>query len=564
MRRRSLPKLALIYAVLLHAVALLPSQPAQAQFAGCCRIAGKVISSTTGAPLAQARVTITDVQAGGPTASVVTGSDGAFLFPNLAPGKYSLSAARRGYIEAFFNQHDNYSTAIVTGGDSDSEHLVFRLTPQAILTGHVLDEFGEPVRGANVSLHRQDRGEGKGLIRIMATSFTDDRGIYEFADLAAGDYFVSVNAKPWFALSPSSPQSGSPQAAPVNPDRTFDVAYPTTYYPDTTDSDEATAIPLRGGEHLTADVHLTPVPALRLVIRLSSSDAEFVMPQLLRKSFDSMENITNSLIQMSANGQLGGNWMDFIRPGQGQVELVGIPAGKYTVFVPDSSSNQGEGSLADVDLSRDGQELNPASSDPVSSLNFKVSVAGSKSIPDQLILVLRTDDHKITVASRVNPDGSSDFVHIPPGKFNLLAITPTTEYSVTSITSNGNRRAGHKIEVLAGSKLEADVTLIRGTATVQGFARRAGNGVAGAMIVLVPSDPERDNDRFRRDQTDSDGSFSLANVIPGEYTIVAIDDGWDLNWLEPGLLAHYLPQGQRATVADGALRLPNDVMVQPK
>ncbi len=49
------------------------------------------------------------------------------------------------------------------------------------------------------------------------------------------------------------------------------------------------------------------------------------------------------------------------------------------------------------------------------------------------------------------------------------------------------------------------------------------------MIALVPRDPDADRELFRRDQSDLDGTFSLGNVIPGEYTVVAIENGWDLN-----------------------------------
>ena len=31
---------------------------------------------------------------------------------------------------------------------------------------------------------------------------------------------------------------------------------------------------------------------------------------------------------------------------------------------------------------------------------------------------------------------------------------------------------------------------------------------------------------IRRDQSDSDGSFALRDVVPGQYTVVAIQDGW--------------------------------------
>ena len=89
-------------------------------------------------------------------------TDGVFVFTNLAAGKYSLEGARRGFITSAYDAHEQYSTAIVTGGEADSEHLVFRLTPQAVLTGRVLDEAGDPVRRANVSLLPPGPKHGRG------------------------------------------------------------------------------------------------------------------------------------------------------------------------------------------------------------------------------------------------------------------------------------------------------------------------------------------------------------------------------------------------------------------
>ncbi len=55
--------------------------------------------------------------------------------------------------------------------------------------------------------------------------------------------------------------------------------------------------------------------------------------------------------------------------------------------------------------------------------------------------------------------------------------------------------------------------------SVEGFAKRDGKPVGGAMIVLVPKDSEGDSDRFRRDESDLDGSFLLKDVVPGSYTV---------------------------------------------
>ena len=87
------------------------------------------------------------------------------------------------------------------------------------------------------------------------------------------------------------------------------------------------------------------------------------------------------------------------------------------------------------------------------------------------------------------------------------------------------------------------------------------------MIVLVPKEQGNLEALARRDQSDSDGSFSLRDVVPGPYTIVAIEDGWELDWTQPGALARYLPSGTAVTVNDSSgdvLHLSGPLVVEPR
>jgi hypothetical protein len=81
------------------------------------------------------------------------------------------------------------------------------------------------------------------------------------------------------------------------------------------------------------------------------------------------------------------------------------------------------------------------------------------------------------------------------------------------------------------------------------------------MVVLVPQDPEHNRDLFRRDQTDSDGSFNLVNILPGKYAVVAIENGWDLEWSNPGVLQKYLAASEPVQVTANA-KLELKVKVQ--
>jgi len=87
------------------------------------------------------------------------------------------------------------------------------------------------------------------------------------------------------------------------------------------------------------------------------------------------------------------------------------------------------------------------------------------------------------------------------------------------------------------------------------------------MIVLIPSDVNDNVELFRRDQSDLDGSFLLPNVIPGKYTAMAIENGWELEWGRPEVLAQYLPKGVSVTISSskrGSVRLSDALIVQSR
>src|SRR5260370_393776 len=107
------------------------------------RISGTAVNAMTGAPLSQARISIAEIVDRGKITSMITSEDGHFVFSQRKAGKYSLQGAKRGFISAAYDQHEQFSTAIVTGPEFSTENLVLRLTPMAFITGHVFDEFGD-------------------------------------------------------------------------------------------------------------------------------------------------------------------------------------------------------------------------------------------------------------------------------------------------------------------------------------------------------------------------------------------------------------------------------------
>jgi hypothetical protein len=514
---------------------------------GGFRIAGRIVDAKTGYPIARARVSAFDTRNPQRSVSMLSLEDGRFEFSGLPAGKFALEGAKRGFIRAAYDQHDQFSTAIVTGAGLETDNLVLRLDPMAVLTGKVLDEAGEPVRHAGVTIYREDRFSGVSRIRPFRNSQTDDRGFYELAPLRAGTYFVSADARPWYEIHPAKSQQSGADSLPNLVDSSLDVTYGKTYYGDATESDEATPIPVRGGDHLEADIHLTPVPALHLLMQAPDDRNGMSMPLLQKRAFDSEEPVSTGGMQPIS---------------QGLYEITGIPAGRYEAsFV----SNGQFGASTQVDLTTDGQELSPSNAQPPITVSATVHILGQSNIPPNMVLALRDARGRTVAVTEVGADGQVDFGAVIPGKYDLLAGSSDNGYSVVRISSQTGESSGHSVNVISGSPMNLSLSLVAGVTNVEGFAKRAGKAAPGVMIALVPNDPENNRELFRRDQSDLDGSFNLRSVIPGTYTVIAIENGWDLDWAQPAVIAHYAQKGGSVTITEhspGTVHLSHPVEVQ--
>jgi 5-hydroxyisourate hydrolase-like protein (transthyretin family) len=516
---------------------------------GGYQVSGTVVNKIGGHPLAGARVVVGDTRNRDRVVSMVTAEDGRFTF-HIPAGKYSLGAEKRGFLPTSYKGHEQFSTAIVTGAGFDTESLVIHLAPNAVLRGKVIDEAGEPVRSATVTVYRESRESGISQIRSVLQSTTNDQGTYEATPLNDGTYFVCVTAKPWYAVH-GLPSPGAEGTPPAMVDSSLDVAYPTTYYGDVTESDDATPIPIRGGDKVEADIHMGPVAALHLQLRLAADGSQrFVRPRFLKPSFDEMERVeTGQMIEFAP----------------GLIEITGVPAGRYTLR-PFGPRNTQLPEPTEVELSSTNSELDMSSGNPTSTVKVKIQVAGESNVSVPLRVAMRNSKGRVAQVRPVSAEGEATFMNVSTGEYNFTAGSPNRPYSVRIASTNGVTE-GRKLNVSSGSSLEVNLSLVGAEVTVEGVAQRAGKPFSGAMVVLVPKDPDPKREFFRRDQSDMDGTFSLPQVFPGTYTVIAIEDGWDLDWGKPEVLAQYTRHGQSVTVESqtkGSARVADPVEVQPK
>jgi hypothetical protein len=124
---------------------------------------------------------------------------------------------------------------------------------------------------------------------------------------------------------------------------------------------------------------------------------------------------------------------------------------------------------------------------------------------------------------------------------------------LTGITAKGAEVAGRYVTLPSGAST-LTLHIASGRATVTGIASFQDTPSVGAMALLVPTTIDDPNALriLRRDQTNTDGSFDIADVIPGQYILVVLDHGWEINWNDPSTLRGYLPRGVPLDLVSGA------------
>ena len=494
------------------------------------RISGKAVNAVTGQPLAHVEVLIAKAEQLDVTLQrVLTADDGAFTFTCLEPGKYLLAGQRNGFRKQGYEEHGIYASAVAVGQGLISDNLVFRFRPDAWITGAIIDEENEPVTNATIYLFRADASAGLRQIFLVAQTVADDRGHYRLAHLESGWYFVAVSAQPWFGSVARQREAGGSLS---QAERTlFDVVYPTTFYPGVVDSASAQQIVLNEGEEFTADFALTAVPALRVRINHLNDNPEQPRGASLK------QNVFGTQINPPSQGQtVAGD----------SVELSGIPPGKYVLDIQSygavaSMRSTAVNVAADLDLDANAPSV-------PSPIRGTIRMDGGLSLKPQAFVRLWNSQTNEMLDAQIAENGEFSFDpdFLLPGNYSVFAVSG--QYSIiSSLAATGAKVVGQSIQITDSTPIHLNIELSRTLSKINGTALRNGKPFPGAMIVLVPEHPETNMPLFRRDQSDSDGTFTLPDVLRGQYRILAID-GWDVEWANPGVLKTLLDHAKKVDV----------------
>jgi hypothetical protein len=543
---------------------LVPTSPA---FPDGFRISGTVVDSQTLQPLDHVEVIMSLPTNVNDSRHFVTSSDGHFVFTNLPAGKYRLTAERPGYASQAFHEHEEFSTYIVTGPNQPSENLTFPLLRSAVITGVITDEWGDPVRNARIFLFSFGLSFGSAKAHMVGNADTDDRGRYRLPNLDPGVYAVMVSAYPWYRAQLRDRGGEASSRALSNP--ALDVVYPFTYYPNSSTLAGAAKLTLSPGASQSADIAIHPVPSIHLLVKTSIPQVEEpedgnASPEIARPL--TSVNVVRSIGEEFSDTETFPFDQHEISPGL--VEISGLQPGEVRILSdPQSASNRAVSarsldlsSSMEVDLTLHGSLVDVSG---VAHIEGKQEDAQAKpSNSPRLVPADPMDGEahigQLTFRSTTTGDSymapfsgedglSLGPLAIPAGSYEV-AFDHSPELELTKLEAEGATVSHLTVDIPAGHPVKLTIHLAANDSSISGVALKKGKPLAGAMIVLVPQDPNKNASEFHRDQTDSDGSFTLSDLYPGQYTLLAIENGWDLEWASPSVLFRYLPNGLPVTV----------------
>jgi 5-hydroxyisourate hydrolase-like protein (transthyretin family) len=499
---------------------------------GHFQISGTVVNAITNQPLARVQVALNIAEQQDHVRRVHTDDQGRFTFANLSAGKYSLYARKRGFPLQGYQQHDEYWTGIAVGPNLQSDGIIFPLSPGATISGAIINNQGDSLGGATVLLFRRGVINGKRRIRMVQQTVTDDQDHYVFSHLLPGSYFVAVNALPWFVnernetLLRNHIDSMAPTYLAPEKHSAMDYAYPVTFYPGVTESASATAISLKPGDHISADVVITASPATHVSLQNSTGDSDAMYRvEFLQQIFGSYSLNINTAGVMQANPQ-----------------MVVLPTGQYVIhtqsFGSASDANSRGGSQV-VDISGD-MEIDPSK---ISSAKISGTAAlDGKPVVTGTVQLRNVDTDEVVEAEVLRGSFHIDG-GVNPGTYELLVHGPDNDIGVGHFSASGAVVMGTSVRITGAQDIDFKVTVVNAVARVDGIALKDSKPASQTMVLLIPEDFEHNVSSLRRDQSDSDGTFALRFALPGNYRVVAIQKGWDLEWENPDVFKPYFEHG---------------------
>jgi hypothetical protein len=541
-----------------------------------------VVSADLGRPVRRATVTATGVGDIRTLQTAQTDDAGAFAFPKLGPGEYTLSANKGGFVESIYGQRQPGSgrlgTPIRLTAGQQLKDLNLPLARGGVLTGVVLDEVGDPAFGITVRAYKWVMKSGERTLVETAAGTTDDRGIYRIPALLPGEYVAGVlppagellsiklngvseyvkvigALENRYELSMDTPvvsrvREGAVGAGPPK------TGFARSFYPGVGQAGVATGITLGPGEERSGvDFSLQVVPLARVTgtVMSPTGPVSGATVQLVDSSQPPGFGVR------TARSSAGGAFVfDAVTPGQ--YSLITRAAQKGAPQLEAGAREAVEFLAKAADNLKAAQVGNAINAASLMWGATEIAVDGRDQSDVQLMLQPGT-----TVAGRIVTDTGAEVAYsrmslglapigaqknelgiVGPaavdaaGRFTIKGVSPgryrltvmggmPSGHSMASAVFGGQDILDVPLE-MTGAPGPADglVTLTTKTTELTGTIQdAAGQPASGVTVIVFPSD-ERfwapESRRIQGVRPATDGRYQVRNLPPGDYRLVVVSD----------------------------------------
>jgi hypothetical protein len=474
-----------------------------AQTAGTGSITGVVRDAGTGAPVANAGVSLR--LPGGQTASCRVDAQGQYTLGGLPAGTYRINAS--GPLEKGQTLAPRQEKTVRLEPGQKLSAIDFRLPSMGVIGGRVLDENQAPVSGVHVVLveKRYDHGALRYALAGGRVQ-TDDAGAYRLTGVPSGESFLVETRDPL-------------AEGPVERDTPAD-----TLYPNVLSAELATEIVLGPGE--TRDG--IDIQQRRLPSYCVDGTVEGVTESRLGLDFsDAVVANSSHAAQSALTGKA--------KP-DGTFHFCGIHRGQYvvTAYGPLPGPFLATGILEVPNGDVRGFKLPPASMSPVSG-EFVLDGDPPPNAPGPSgAVTLQGQRFGMQFSFGFGGAGSlSRVVMLLPDDYTVDLHAISSGWYAKSITCGG-RSVLHGVAPLGGAESCGALRFVfahDGGSLTARVADKDGNPISEAYVAIVPESAATEAEMsavMTFGQTGVNGVYSASALAPGKYRVLATNDTIDL------------------------------------
>jgi hypothetical protein len=454
-----------------------------------------------------------------------------------------LSAEKAGYVRQQYGTRAGQigpGTNLVLEPGQKIANVEFRLMPQAVITGKVIDEDGEPVPHTMVSVLRRTP-MARQPMGMMGMS-TNDVGEFRIASLAPGRYIIRAEQRgPMFGGAPPAVTESKAEGT---------LGYVPTYYPGVTDEASAGEITVAAGQQLSGmDIRLRKGRVFQVSgkiqgVAVGSSRTDVSGRVQAMPVGSSRVQVSLQPKRTSRGGMIfgfggGGNvkadgtfTLPSVMPGSWDVVAMSLESGRPQMLgrasVTVTNANVENVVIqAGSPLDLAGRVIQDVGAEPAASANTAVT--------GQVVLQPMQPAPMFIQPARIQEDGTFKISGVSRDHFMVTVMGLSGDQYVKAV------RAGNVDVTTSGLDLSAaetappiEIRVSAKGAAVSGVVLDGDKPSPGAIVtaLIQPFNPERRSAMQKTATTDQNGRFTLQGLAPGEYRIYAWDSYMPLNDLD--------------------------------